>query len=252
MDRREYDAMRSVEDTHWWYRGLRRTVLRHLALLVPAQGRLRLLDAGCGTGGMLHEIERAGLAVDAVGIDFSEDAVRFTRERGIEGVARASVVDIPYADASFDVVVSLDVLCHANVGDDGRALGEFHRVLAPGGHLILNLPAFASLMSAHDEAVWTRRRYRRSELARMLKAAGFRPLRLTYRTSLLFIPAAIVRLLRRREVSRGAHAGSDVKAVHPLLNAMLDIALRVEEFLLRFTDLPVGLSVFAVARREGD
>lgn len=206
MNRAEYAAMFHVEDTLWWYVGMR-AVVRSLvgARLDEA---VRVLDAGCGTGGTLAwwhgrslpKSERVG-----AGIDLSRDALSFGARRGLTCLSRASVSDLPFADGAFDGVLSLDVIYHLDVADDRRALSEIARVVRPGGWACVRVPAFNTLRSAHDVAVHTRQRYRLSELVDRVAHAGLVVDRATYANALLF-PAAIASRIARR----GEHANMRV------------------------------------------
>jgi SAM-dependent methyltransferase len=243
MNPREYEAMFAVEDRHWWYRGVRKEVERAVRRFAPAPGPW--LDAGCGTGGLL-----AGLSAMAAGtgVDISPHGLRLARSRGLTRLALASVASLPFPDAAFSVVTSVDVLAHRQV-DLPRALREHLRCLRPGGVLILQLPAFEALRGGHDDAVWTTRRYRKGEVAELLRSAGFAVRQIVYRNSLLFPAAAVRRLLSRRALSKDPR--SDVSAVAGPINALLDRVLALDSFLRRAgLRLPFGLSVFCVAGRD--
>src|SRR4051812_31195885 len=150
----ELRSMVSVDDRHWWYRGRRlviRSQMRRLSL--PAQARL--LDAGCGSGRMLDELDRFG---SVSGIDSSSWSVAAARNRGHANVILGTVERMPYPARCFDLVTCLDVLEHT--ADDVLTLIELGRVTRPGGHLLVTVPAYQALWSAHDEANHHFRRYR--------------------------------------------------------------------------------------------
>ena len=242
MNPREYDAMFAVEDRHWWYVGVRREVEAWLGRLRGTRNELpRILDAGSGTGGLLANLRSEGWKV---GIEISTDAVRLARTRG-NGPVRGSVSALPFADASFDAVVSIDVLCHSGV-EERQAVGEAARVLRPGGLLLVQVPAFDFLRGGHDEAVWTKRRYRRGEVAQLLSDAGLAVRHAAYRNALLFPAAAVLRLLRRRPAARET-ARSDVRPVPRAVNVFLSGVLALERRIRR--GFPFGLSVFCVGEK---
>ncbi len=230
----QYDLMRQVEDEHWWYRVLHGQVLRVLKSLVP-QGQ-SLLDAGCGTGGMLAKLTHHA----AYGCDIAAEAVEQCRARGLERVVVSSVHAMPYADACFDAVLSLDVLYHARI-DEHLALSELRRVLKRGGLLILNVPAFDCLRGAHDVAVDGVRRYRLRGMRRLLRRHGFEILVAHYWNAWLFLP-----LLLRRWFSQSAEG--DLALPPKWLNTLLTAGGRLDAALCRHTRLPLGSSLMVVAR----
>ncbi|HEO70665.1 MAG TPA: class I SAM-dependent methyltransferase, partial [Candidatus Hydrogenedentes bacterium] len=181
MQAEEYAMMFEVEDTHWWYRGLRAMIAAQWHRCAPP-GRLLVLDAGCGTGANLEAVRESARGA---GIDVSRDAVRFCRQRDMKTTAVASTLCLPFAAKRFDVVLSMDVIQHRRVPVPGVALSEMHRVLKPGGLLFVNVPAYQWLHSSHDVAVEQDKRFRRGELIELLGAAGFVPLYATYWNTLL-------------------------------------------------------------------
>ncbi len=244
MNPREYAAMFAVEDRHWWYVGVRREVERWLERFRPrGMGRRRILDAGCGTGGLLANLRGEAWKV---GIEISSEGIRLARSRGLAVLVQGSVAALPFADATFDAVVSIDVLCHSSV-EERKAIREAARVLKPGGVFLVQVPAFDFLRGEHDAAVWTERRYRRHEIAQLLTAAGLSTRRSAYRNALLFPAAAFLRLVRRGRRARD-EARSDVRPVPRPWNALLSGVLALERRLgWRF---PFGLSVFCVGEKS--
>jgi SAM-dependent methyltransferase len=185
------------------------------------------------------------------GIDFAPEALRFAQERPGLQLARASVEALPFPDASFDLVLSNDVLCHLGVVSDAAAVQEFARVLRPGGVLFLQLPAYAWLRSHHDEAVHTVRRYTAAEVRSLLWAGRLRVRRVTYANGVFFPAAVAWRMLNRLRPGRGETEHSDVRPVAGSVNAVMRAALALEAALLARRDLRVGLSVIGVAEKRG-
>lgn len=247
MDPREHDIMRSVEDHYWWYQALRQHVASSIA---PVAGTFSLLDAGCGSGGMLKMVREKFPLADLTGVDQSAHALELTagRETGAKLVP-ASVHELPFPQDSFDFVLSLDVLSHAGV-DDAPALHEMHRVLRPGGRLILNLAAFDFLKGTHDCAVDVDRRYTRGQLQRLLAGAGFQMERSSYWNATLAPPIALVRWLSRIRAPLD-RPRSDFKPLPPLINSILKRVAALELNASRHVSLPFGTSLFAVARKNG-
>jgi len=243
MDAREYEILYSVEDHHWWYRGLHRLLgnqwRRHMHLHAPA-----VLDVGCGTGGVLQQLHHAGFTV---GLDIAQDALRYCQARSLTTLVQGSAVSLPLPDATFDATVMLDVLYHRQVPDKLASLHECHRVLRRGGVLFLNVPAYQWLYSSHDVGIHTDHRFTRREVSRLLQEASFEIQFLSYWNCLLLPGILPVRLVRKWS----SHRGSDLRNTGDTpLNKALGAALRAERWWLRHARLPFGLSIFAVGKKR--
>ncbi len=246
MERAEYLRMHAVEDSMWWYRGLR--ALSEI-LLVRALSRSQaagpVLDAGCGTGGMLARLgcEAAGRAT--LGLELDREAAAIARAKAAGPVITASVGQLPLGDATLGGYLSLDVLCHGEV-DPEAALAEAHRCLAPGAIALFNLPAYPWLLSAHDRRVHNVRRFSRGPARALLARHGFSVLRSTYWNMLLFP------LMLLHRLTEGAEAESDVRQFPAWLDRLFSAALALERSVIGAgLDLPFGGSLMIVARRDG-
>lgn len=240
MEKEEYEKLYQLEESHWWYRGLRELILSSLPKSAPSS--LRFLDAGCGTGGLLKALQSH---YTALGMDAENEALSMCKKRGLPLLVQGSIADMPFGAATFDYVVSLDVLYHSNVSDDQKALREFHRVLRDSGKLILNLPAYSFLRSAHDQAIHTQRRYTREDLRKKLTACGFQPQRITYRNFFLLPPVLIWRIARNH--FRKSNHNSDLFQTTAILNRALLQLLRTENLMMKWINFPFGSSVFCIA-----
>lgn len=247
MNLAEYQRMYEAEERQWWYAGMRALSLALLAgpLLerARASGPVTILDAGCGTGNNLSHLARYGRAL---GVDLSEEALAFCRARGV-AAARAELLALPFPDARFDCVTSLDVIYHRWVRDDAGAVREMARVLRPGGLLLLRVPALRILWGAHDEAVHSRHRYRRGEVKRLLEGAGLAVVRATYANTVLLPLVAARRGLDRLT----GRQGSDVGFLPQPLEWTFRTILRAEARFVKRFSFPIGTSVFALARKPG-
>jgi SAM-dependent methyltransferase len=242
METPEYALMFRVEDTHWWYGALHRLIRTSLDAHLSGWRNRPILDAGCGTGAVLDLL---GNSSKHVGIDLSPEALAFCRRRGLTNVVQGNITTLPFADDSFDAVISSSVLYHRWVPDVHHALRELRRVLRPGGVLVINVAAYEFLRSAHDDAVHTARRFTRSELERLLVANRLRIRALTYWTTLLFPLAVLARTLGASGTGRDfeSHAESGWK------NRMLRSVMSLELALLRRLPMPFGVSLFAIAEK---
>lgn len=245
----EHDAMYRSETVLWWYVALREYVLDwlHLSESVP-HPVLTLLDAGCGTGGMLARLAPFGVAV---GLDLSPHAVRIAHDRRGCIVLQGSLAALPFSDHTFDAAVSLDVLSDAGVEVEAAALDELRRALKPGGRLLLNLPAFTGLAGEHDIAVRTARRYTTAEARALMEAHGFRVERCSYWNMVLTPAVWLVRRLSRRKPVDAATARSDIAPPVAPINATLLGIARLERRLLHYIPrLPFGSSLLILARTD--
>jgi SAM-dependent methyltransferase len=232
--------MLALDERHWWYRG-RRAVLNAVLEGLDLPPGARILDAGCGSGRTLDDLARRG---EAQGIELNPLGVRAARERGHE-VEEAPVEAIPHEDAGFDLVTCLDVIEHTD--DDVAALRELARVTKSGGRLIVTVPAHPRLWSQHDEVNGHRRRYTREALRTGARTAGWRVDRETGFNVAYLLPAALVRITRRK----GTDSRSELNLTPPRLDPALEIPLRAEAALIRRGyDLPPGLSLLAVLRKD--
>ncbi|MGQ9475494.1 MAG: class I SAM-dependent methyltransferase [Actinomycetota bacterium] len=243
----EYEVLSSLEDVHWWYLGHRSLYALLLDAHCPEAARGRVLDAGCGTGGFTSWLRDRYRPRRLVALDASPAALERCGERGLEELLCCSVEHLPFPDASFDLVVSLNVLYHREVSDDMAALGEMARVLAPGGYLLLNLPALRLLRGSHDLAVGGARRYNRPQLLKMLGAAGLQPVKTTYFVFSLLPAIAARRLLSRRVPEE--EATSDLRLPPHLVNRALVRMLECEAQVAAGPGLPLGSSLTALAHR---
>lgn len=244
MEQGEYRRLYELEENLWWFRGMEQISVALLDRFAASDKIRSLLDVGCGTGGMVAPLSHYGTVT---GLDRSADALRFARERVGSALTQGTVSQLPFANDSFDVVTSFDVLYHLGVNDDVAALREIARVMRAGATLLVRVPAFEALRSQHDEAVHTRQRYGKRELRDKLRAAGLEPAFVSFANCLLF-PIATLRRLGER-VRSSTRAGSEVEAVSPFLNKALVIPLRIEAWWLQYASLPFGLSLVAVATK---
>lgn len=236
MQASEYSAMAAVEQRHWWFRGRLAVVRAYLRRFVPPG---RGLDCSCGTGMTLSELS----PWVQTGADLEALALQHSRNRGHTQLLRADLTRLPIADASFDVVTSLDTLEH--IEDDAAALAEIRRVLRPGGHALLTVPAHPWMFSAHDRALHHVRRYRRGEFRDKIARSGLQLRKLRYINVGLFPLVAAVRLLRPDK----GDSRSDTTGLPPApINALLK-AVFASEACLTWLPATWGVSLLAVARR---
>jgi SAM-dependent methyltransferase len=240
MDRLLELQTHELEDTHWWYRGRRRVIaelLRRVALPAGAE----ILDAGCGSGRNMVDLARLGTVT---GVEIADASVARARERRVGEVVQCSITELPFSDAQFDLAVSFDVIEH--IDDQIRALAELHRVVRPGGTLVVTVPAYQWLWSEHDVINHHERRYTARTLIAPAEQAGWRAVRTTYFNGFLLPVAVVHRRLTRRSRLVGEPV-SDLERTPERLNTVLEWPLRLEARAIGMGwRIPAGLSVAGV------
>lgn len=243
----EYAKLYEVEERMWWFRGLHMNLISAYRRMQPeVQGEVLVLDAGCGTGGLLSRLRAAMPERLAFGIDLDRDACAMARTKSGRSVVAGSVETLPFPDNSLDAILSADVLCHSGV-DEGKTLGDFRRCLRPGGALVLNLPAYRWLLSDHDRAVDNVRRYERDDLRQQLSNAGFDRIDTFYWNTLLF-PLMLLRRLVLPKFRSGKSPVSDVALLPGPVEWLFRKIMSLENMAVRCrVPLPFGGSILAVA-----
>ena len=242
------EATARAEATHCWFRGFRWFVSPLLARAAVGRQGLRLLDCGCGTGNNLSLLAPYGTAV---GFDLNAVGLRVGRRAGRRRLARASVDAVPYPDQCFDVVTSFDVLYALPDPVERAAVREMYRVLVPGGRLVVNVAAMASLRGAHSVLSHEVRRYSRADLIARLEDAGFVVEWSSYTNAVLYPPMALGRALQRwRGLADDAANTDDIRVPPAPVNALLSALLWLEAIWLRCGGRsPMGSSLLCLARK---
>jgi SAM-dependent methyltransferase len=239
-----------AEQRHFWFRGFRRFVLPFIEQALSGVSRPRLLDCGCGTGANLRFLQQFGAPF---GVDLTWRGLQFARSDGLTRLAQGSVASLPFSASTIDLALSFDVLYCLEDEDERRAIAEMHRVLRPGGSLVVNVAALDMLKGDHSVLASEVRRYTRKSLRLKLESAGFRVDRLTYTNAALFPVTAGVRALQRlRGVQPGGGTRGDFHVPPGPVNALFSGALAVESKLIAAgVNMPVGSSVLCLARKGG-
>jgi SAM-dependent methyltransferase len=243
LDLHTYEILYRIEETHWWHSARRSIVLDWVKRRYPGRHDLDILDAGCGTGLLMQQLQPLGRVE---GVDISEEALEFCRKRGLENVRRADVIELPFGDESFDMITALDVVEHLD--DDVAALREFRRVLRPGGRVFIFVPAHRWLWSLQDEVSHHRRRYTAHLLRETVESSALYVERESYVSTFLLPVIFLGRqwlkvLLRFRDVNTENN-------LHPAWsNGALKRVFLSEIPILRRMNMPFGASLLCVARK---
>jgi SAM-dependent methyltransferase len=242
MQPEQYRTMIRVQDRLWWYGGMEQIARALLDRRYQRKGRLRVLDAGCGTGAALRYLADYG---DVTALDLVPYALQLMC-RCQHQYTCGSVMALPFADESFDLVAALDLLPMMGIDDRG-ALAEVRRVLAPGGRVLVRCGAYEGMGGEHDRIWGAVHRYTARELREKLAGAGLIVEQVSYANMWLFPPIAAKRVLDR---FLPPQHDSDFAFDAGPLNRLLALVLSSEAPLVARVGLPFGLSVVAVARRS--
>ncbi|MES2496638.1 MAG: class I SAM-dependent methyltransferase [Pseudomonadota bacterium] len=238
LEEGEYGLLAASEDRMWWFHGARALMIWAFRDAAPPPGPI--LDAGCGTGGLLHMLETVAPERLRIGLDQATAALSHAAARETASLTRGSVNRLPFADASLAAILSADVLCHRDV-DLEAAIAECARSLMSGGVLILNLPAYDWMKSTHDRKVHTIRRFVRRDLAALLTRSGLHLRRATYWNAVLLLPMICWRLI-------GPASSSDVRPYPWIIDRTFRLLLGIERGLIRRgLNIGFGSSILAVA-----
>lgn len=244
MDRAVYDRMAALEDNHWWFVGRRGIVASLIERFAPTPNDLRVLEAGCGTGGNLEMLSRYG---SLRAFEYDDTARQIVEGKsGVEIQSGALPDGVPFASEAFDVILLLDVLEH--VEDDVGSLTALGNRLSEDGRVVVTVPAFPALWSHHDETHHHFRRYTRRSLAAAAEAAGLEVEKTFYFNSFLLPVAMAVRGLK----AALRRATPDDSMPAPWLNMLLQRVFSAERYLVGRVPMPAGLSCGAILKRRAE
>jgi SAM-dependent methyltransferase len=242
MDRIVYDRMASHDSTHWWYRARREILGDYLSRYGKLPKGARILEIGCGTGHNLPMLARFG-DVDAIEIDPAARAIASERlGKAVGDAPLPELTGVPRGH--YDLIAVLDVVEH--IEDDVAALAAMRDCLAPGGKILIAVPAHQWMWSAHDVVNHHYRRYSKAGLARAIAAAGLTHRKFGYFNSLLFPLAAAARVAGRLT---GRDDSDDSPPAAPI-NALFERIFRLERHLVGRLPMPPGVSILTLASRD--
>lgn len=238
-----YAIEAEVEATHWWFAGRRVLFANEIAKLGISPDA-RILDVGTSTGTNLRMLRDLGYR-NVVGLDFSDEAIRYCASKGLGHVEKGDICGMPFGDNSFDLVLATDIIEH--VEDDHRAVAEIHRVLKPGGHVLITVPTFRSLWGLQDDIAQHKRRYRIGPLRTLVEEPGLSLDRSYYFNFILFLP---IWLARRILVAVKPKIRSEGQLNTKTLNAVFGWLFKADVGMAGALRPPFGVSALVVAGKD--
>ena len=250
-NRSEYQRMFEVEQKLWWYQTLHGKVLKQITYHFKSfNPQLRILDAACGTGGLLAFLKQKGY-LNTTGFDYSQHAIDFSLERNLNvSFGDLKNVEAFRPDERFDVICCNDAMYFLDDPEIVRALKAFKKKLNPGGIILINIHAFEAFSGTHDIAVGSSRRFVFKDFFAYTQASGLKIQYKTYWPFALSLPIWLVRRWQRYQIRKGNmnHAGPDSDVSYPgdFINGILKATMRIEETI--FNSAPFGSSLFMVLK----
>jgi len=227
---------RKLYENHWWWRSREEILIEVLKQTFPGRDNLKILDVGCGDGLFFSELKKFGTPA---GVETVESLItEHGRSLGEIYVGELGSFNAP---TKYDLILMLDVIEH--LPDEKPLLVRARELLAPGGRLIITVPAFMSLWTHHDDLNQHCRRYNKGMLRDVLKESGFEVLRLQY---LFAWPAVAKFMLHYLEMLR-APKNEETHIPAPMINKFLVQLCRFEYGCLKVLGAPFGSSVLAVS-----
>ena len=247
MNIKEYEKMASFERKYWWHQGRLHLMDELINAYAPKKDMYTILEVGCGTGENMSHLKKYG---KVTGIDFSKEAIGFCKQRGVENVYLEDINNIQNEKllkmkGRFDIIFALDVLEH--IQDDVGAMSKIREYLGPDGVFITAVPAHKFLWSEHDESLHHKRRYHSLELKRKLADAGFIVVKKSY-FIFTFFPIIVLYRFWGNIFGKSAYPKTSYVILPDFINYLFYRLLKFEATLIKYFDLPVGVTIVAVAK----
>ena len=242
MDKELYTQMSENEDEHWWFVGRRKIIESVLDTFYKKSTANKILEIGCGTGGNLALLSKYG---KLTAVELNDEAIDIATKRNICPIHKGSLPDNLQLGDKFNLICMLDVLEH--IEDDSGAINYLASQLISNGILLITVPAYMFLWSAHDEIHHHHRRYTRKELENIIVKSGLKIKYSTYFNTLLFPLIYSVRLIGKLANKTQA---SDVNMPSPIANLILQSIFQFEKLIMRLITLPFGVSILVIAEKH--
>lgn len=243
MKKTEQEIFNSIGKDYWWLAGKYDIIADLISRYInkPSSERRKILDFGCGPGHIADYLTPYG---ELYGLDFSEDAIRLAKDRGYTNLLVSQGERTPYSDGTFDAIIAIDVLEH--IEKDTDAMIEMRRILKPGGQIFFSLPAYKFLWGYHDTMYGHFRRYTVKEISKKFIASGFDVPQVSYVEPIFIFPLFFLRKIKDKLKMRK----DDFSILPPWLNNLLRKMIGSEKYILRFGNIPFGVSIVGVVNKN--
>ena len=243
-----FEFLSEMEQKHFWHIGRREIILDVLRRNIPNLAKSRMLEIGCGNGSILAYLKQNGISIE--GGDIFLEGLKFCQRRGgSTTLYQIDIMALPFHN-DFDVIGMFDILEH--IDEDEKALVEVGQALKSGGRILITVPAHKFLWSYFDVHSYHKRRYNKGELVAKLERNGFIIKKMSYYMFFLFPLVTIIRLIGnipRKNKKQGIKASLEVRTI-PVVNEVFLGLLRLERWLIRYLNLPIGASLLVLAEKR--
>jgi len=242
LDKEFEKKYHSLEKSYWWFVS-RRDIIRKL--IKKYDKSVKILEIGSSSGKLISSLNMAGYR-KIIGIDISREAINSCIDNDISRIIQMEGSELGFKEGEFDLIIASDILEHIN--NDFHAISEWKRVLKTSGNIIAFVPAFSFLWSHHDIENKHFRRYNRGELLSLFRKNGLQVVRISYWNFTLFFPIFFNRVLKKA-IRKDSQSRSDLYRMKGIVNSFLSVILMVENTFCKFFNLPLGLSLFMIAKK---
>lgn len=249
--KKQHQLMYDLEKNHFWFKALRENEYYFIKEIFKNKENkeIKILDIGCGAGYLIYDLKQKGFNVK--GIDYSENAIELCEQRGLvkdEDVFNMDIFNLLFPDESFDCIILNDVLFAFELEEASLVVEKIAKLLSKDGIFIGQTASFQFLYSQSDIVAGTKHRYTKDEILNIFKNNNLKILKLCYRNFLLFIPLLISRFMIKKKVRR-SDAKSGLSKPSPIINLMMYLILKLDNFILRYIDFFVGGTVFWIVKK---
>jgi len=242
MEREFEKKYHKLEKDHWWFISRRDAVRR---IINKYDKNIKILEIGCSSG-QLIDVLKGDKYSEITGIDISKEAVQLCQCRNMRDIIQMDGSRMGFKRGKFDLIIASDILEHMD--NDFHVIKEWRRVLKENGEIVAFVPAFKFLWSDHDEVNKHFRRYSKRELISLFEESGFEVVRVSYWNFFFFFPVLIVRLIKRK-IIKFSKPKDELFRMNKIVNQFLVALLKVENIHANCFNLPLGLSLFIIAKK---
>lgn len=245
----EYSNIANNELTHWWYKSLHNMVYNKIRKYKPDKN-IKILDAGCGTGGLLFFLQKKGY-FNISGVELSEEAIKICKERNLN-IIKVDIKNIHtyFIDNPVDVLICNDVLYFLNKNEQNEIILNFRKILKKDGIIIINLPAFKAFRGIHDLSVGIKERFTKKTFFSSFNCSGYICSEIYYCYFLASPMVFIFRYIQRCRITfvKNIKINSDLRKLPGFFNNILYHINKLENFYIKYR--PFGSSLFIILKTQ--